>query len=438
MYSRTDINNDPTFGYDNSGQLLVDGIARNFRDADPNVPWWAEYQVANLYQNFSMDSGTTGIGSFGDDYIAGGAGNDMIFGQLGNDTIQGDGSVDYVSRPYLGDLVTVNTAALGGRVGAWRAAATCATSTTGTPICQGNGDLVVYPTFEATTDGEDYIEGGAGNDVIFGGLGQDDLIGGSSDFFSLTTPDQRPDGSDLIFGGAGTRIGRDDDTTLASLDLTHNRDADAIVGDNGRIVRIVGTNGIDVGSTAKYVTFVYDNYGTLRLVVRGVTLLDYTVGGPDFRPDLFGLTAGGGTCSGSGSATTGDCSAILPVLPGRNSWTVDIGGNDEIHAESGDDAVYSGVGSDVVFGDAGDDDLIGGWGFDWISGGTGQDGIIGDDGRIFTSRNNTTVGEPLYGIAPLLATDPDTRLSNGNVIDELIATPGNVQTATINKHDMLN
>ena len=27
-----------------------------------------------------------------------------------------------------------------------------------------------------------------------------------------------------------------------------------------------------------------------KIVVRGVTLLDYTPGGPDFRPDLFNLT----------------------------------------------------------------------------------------------------------------------------------------------------
>ena len=87
--------------------------------------------------------------------------------------------------------------------------------------------------------------------------------------------------------------------------------------------------------------------------------------------------------------------------PGRNAGPChDIGGNDEIHGESGDDSVYTGCGNDVVFGDAQDDDLIGGWGNDWISGGTGQDGILGDDGRIFTSRNNERpCGEPLYGIA---------------------------------------
>jgi len=33
-----------------------------------------------------------GEGSFGNDYIAGGAGHDELFGQLGHDVIQGDGS----------------------------------------------------------------------------------------------------------------------------------------------------------------------------------------------------------------------------------------------------------------------------------------------------------------------------------------------------------
>ena len=457
LYSRTDLNNNTTFGYDSSGQLLVTQTALPLREPDQDAPWWARYQVANLYQDFLMDSGATGIGSFGDDYIAGGAGNDMIFGQLGNDTIQGDGSIDFVSRPDLADLATVNTAVLGGRVGASRATGACVTGPAGKPICEGTGALTVYASYEAASDGDDYIEGNGGNDVIFGGLGQDDLIGGSSDFFSLTTPDQRPDGSDLIFGGAGTRISRDNDTSPTAD--THARDADTIVGDNGRIVRIVGVNGGDVaaavGSTAKFLSFQYD-LGVQKVIVRGVTLLDYTVGGPDFRPDLFGL-AGTGPCSGAAANATGDCSAVLTVQPGRNSWLVDIGGNDEIHAESGDDTVYTGVGADVIYGDAGDDDLIGGWGFDWISGGTGQDGIIGDDGRIFTSRNSSTgitVGgtvcsgpgtdaipcyaERLYGVRALQATDPDTRVSNGDVLNEAIYTPGQVQTATINVGGALN
>ena len=46
-------------------------------------------------------------------------------------------------------------------------------------------------------------------DVIFGNLGQDDIIGGSSEHVQPDCQaDQRPDGSDLIFGGAGTDISR--------------------------------------------------------------------------------------------------------------------------------------------------------------------------------------------------------------------------------------
>ena len=74
-------------------------------------------------------------------------------------------------------------------------------------------------------------------------------FGGSSGLFSLTAPSQRPDGADMIFGGAGTDIGRNDDT------LGHGRDSDTIVGDNGNIYRIVTT-----GGTA-YRTFAYDTYG---------------------------------------------------------------------------------------------------------------------------------------------------------------------------------
>jgi Ca2+-binding RTX toxin-like protein len=72
-----------------------------------------------------------------------------------------------------------------------------------------------------------------------------------------------------------------------------------------------------------------------------------------------------------------------------------------------------------------DDDLVGGYGHDWISGGTGDDGVLGDDGRIYTSRNSTIQGEPLYGIDPLAA------------VNVPISTPGNIQQATINVVDKL-
>src|SRR5256886_10504630 len=165
--------------------------------------------------------------------------------------------------------------------------------------------LFPYTTlFRSSTDGDDYIEGSGGNDVIFGNLGQDDISGGSWSLFSLTSRLQRPDGADLICGGAGTDIARNDLGDTAATG--HARDADAILGDNGNIYRLVGTNGASSGALLR---FNYDNYdATLKIVPRAVQLLDYTPGGADYN-----------------------ATAQAP----------DIRAADEVHGESGD-AVISG------------------------------------------------------------------------------------------------
>src|SRR4029079_1280774 len=128
-----------------------------------------------------------GLGSFGNDYLAGGAANDLVFGQMGDDILMGDGRIE--------DAVDATK-----HVGASRSPDGCpASDTPGTDpthggTCDLTGDLDLVSSFDATTDGEDYIEGNGGNDIAFGGQGQDDILGGSSDFFSLTNPYLRPDG----------------------------------------------------------------------------------------------------------------------------------------------------------------------------------------------------------------------------------------------------
>ena len=328
-----------------TGSSLLSGGA--FAGPAGDVPKWSNWTV-------TIGDGLDGL--FGNDYIAGGAGNDQIFGQSGNDVIQGDGSI-------AGKL-------------------------TGAPVAasrDGAGNLVLVASFEAAGDADDYIEGNAGNDVVFGNLGQDDIIGGSSNLFGLTTPAKRGDGSDLIFGGAGTKAARNDagDTSATG----HARDADAIVGDNGLILRAVGTGGS--ANAAQTLNFNYDDYNTgsgslSKIVVRAVNQLDYTPGGPSFNA--------------AGAAT-------------------DIGAADEVHGEGGDDFIYLGKGSDAAFGDGQDDDIVGGYGNDWISGGTGDDGIVGDDGRIFTSRNGKT--DPLNAVTVA-------------VVPATVATGGNMQIADIN------
>ncbi len=271
-------------------------------------------------------------GTFGDDLIAGGGGDDMIFGQLGRDTLRGDG---LLSNPTV----------------------------TGQPIASAS----------PANDGDDYIEGNGGNDSIWGDLGRDDIVGGSSDLFGLTAAEQRMDGADLIFGGAGDRTDRNDpgETTAGG----HALDSDFIAGDNADIFRLVDSGGA-------FLTFGYDNYSAdpnMRLLPRGIVMLDYTPG-----------------VGGTGSA-------------------------DEIRAEAGDDTVYGMTGNDTLYGDGQDDDLFGGVGDDWIYGGTGSDGIAGDDALLSTARNG--VAEPLYGID---ANAPET-VSAPGVFSATIFAAGDLQ-----------
>ena len=314
---------------------------------------------------------------YGADYLAGGGQDDMIFGQLGDDTIQGDGSIDQT-------------------VGACRFSAVSGGTCTGR-----SRDVLRRAAEHRGRHRRRRLRRGRrrpGRGVRQPGTRRPRRrqlrTCSRSTRWAL-----RPDDSDLVFGGAGLRNGRNDAV------LGHGTDSDTIVGDNGNIQRLVGRNGV-LGSS--YLTFTYDTYtgDAVRLLPRAVTLLDYTAGGPDFRPTWFpGSTAAGYDVSGAGTGT------------------YDVWGSDELHGEGGDDTVYSGGGNDVVYGDAGDDDLVGGWGSDWISGGTGVDGVLGDDGRILTSRNGST--ELLNGLA-----------TANKQVD--ISTPGNAQEAVLYPTGWLN
>ena len=260
---------------------------------------------AERWANFAITPDDASGVPHGADNIAGGAGGDTLFGQGGNDTIQGDGSI--------------SLAVSAGR--------------------DADGLLVVSPSVEnfagAGNDGDDYIEGNAGDDLIFGNLAQHDIIGGSSSLFGLNGT---ADGADLIFGGAGTDIARNNSGDTSATG--HASDADMILGDNGNIYRLVGTQGVDGGA---FLSFTYDNYSVAEhIIVRAAELLDYTPGGMDFDP----------------------VNAVN-----------DLGSGDEIHGESGDDFIYGMTGNDMLFGEGQDDDLIGGYGHDWIAGGTGSDGV---------------------------------------------------------------
>ena len=307
----------------------------------------------------------------------------MIFGGLGNDTIQGDGSIDLVSAGSASACTAgghPGSATVASRVGACKDA---------------SYNMLLNPSVDSSSDGDDYIEGGGGDDVIFGNQGQDDIVGGSSNFFGLTTPAQRPDGADTIYGGSGTRIALDDpgDTSTTG----HARDADVILGDNGKVIRLVSSAGL-------YLQFNYDSYGAAKVIPRAVALLDYSP-----RGDAEYVST---------NPTNQAVSTLVTTDALRNT---NIGGADFLHGESGDDIIHGQTGSDRIWGEGQSDDLYGESGYDWISGGTGVDGILGDDGLLLTSRNGTA--EPLYGIA---ATTQTTLSLNGDQQTTIVNVTGSL------------
>src|SRR5207245_10261117 len=121
---------------------------------------------------------------------AGGGNKDGRCGELGNDLMQGDGSIGADDGNPASITVPVAVADSGSN--------------------PDSDESLFFNVPEATTDGDDYLEGDGGDDLMYGGLGQDDLVGGSSALFGLTSAALRPDGADRIFGGAGTRSPRNE------------------------------------------------------------------------------------------------------------------------------------------------------------------------------------------------------------------------------------
>ena len=254
------------------------------------------------------------------------------------------------------------------------------------------------PSFEAATDGEDYIEGNGGNDIVFGGLGQDDIVGGSSDFFSLDDAAASGPTATTCSSAAPARASAATTTRRAPRrrDLpddaadVHARDADTIVGDNGRIIRIVGVNGTPLGA---------DRPPRHRATSRSTTTR--TTARRDLRPErqdrrprrhAARLHAGRPRLRPGRLRSARQRAGVLqhrrrrhrrhlqraaadraPVAtaarPARGSAT--SAATTRSTASPATTPSTAAAATTSLYGDAQDDDLIGGWGNDWISGGTG-------------------------------------------------------------------
>ena len=172
-----------------------------------------------------------------------------------------------------------------------------------------------------------------------------------------------------------------------------------ILGDNGDIYRLVGSNG-------QFLTYNYDNYPgeTQHIIPTAVKLIDYSPYGD------YSYT----TCDPSNPS---NCWVVTTTHP------TNIGSGDLLHGEAGNDVIYGETGADTIFGDGQDDTLYGNSGGDWISGGTGDDGVLGDDGLLEVARNG--IAEPLFG----LAATTQLTLSNGDANSDDIVVTVNVTGA---------
>ncbi|ROT99487.1 calcium-binding protein [Histidinibacterium lentulum] len=132
----------------------------------------------------------SGLGGF--DEIYGEGGNDTLFGNAGNDTIFGGGGNDTIDGGIGADLIN-------GGIGF------------DVVFGKGGNDTIAglegFDTLSGN-NGNDSIQGNAGNDVIFGGLGNDTIDGGigADTLYGDAGADliAGKAGFDVIYGGNGT------------------------------------------------------------------------------------------------------------------------------------------------------------------------------------------------------------------------------------------
>jgi Ca2+-binding RTX toxin-like protein len=112
----------------------------------------------------------------GDDIVFGAAGNDIIYGGDGNDVLHGDAGDDIIFAGAGNDIVFGGDGA--------------------DIVFAGTGDDLVF-----ADAGNDIVHGGTGNDVVHGGAG-DDLLNGGGDADRLIGDE----GHDIIHGDDGSDI----------------------------------------------------------------------------------------------------------------------------------------------------------------------------------------------------------------------------------------
>ena len=201
------------------------------------------------------------------------------------------------------------------------------------------------------TSGNDTLTGRFGSDIIVGNEGDDAISGLESGDYLYGG-----DGNDAIDGGAGVDYldgGAGNDVLRGGADgdyLFGQASNDQIYGEGGfdHIEGGAGNDFIDGGD--------------------GADRLD----GGDDNDVIYG---------GDGNDyIQGDTYHTALAFFGTSFYT--IGGNDELHGDTGDDVIFGLDGTDRLYGDDGNDALYGGNQDDTLYGGAGDDILLGDSSNV--------------------------------------------------------
>ena len=255
----------------------------------------------------------------GADYILGGAGADILLGGAGADVILGDAALArgtggaVVTDPATRAAIWTGGAVFGLLDGAAGQGLTgyrdAANQDARVLMVQEGGTLYLHGTAtpggtdifalravvqRGPEDGDDHIEGGAGDDLLIGQGGSDDIIGGGSSLLGGET--LAAAGSDALFGGTGR------------LDEAAPAEGNVLVAGNASVRRLVASGAYvlePVGDAAeRVIARAVELAGAAagatpsRLVAAGVSDLlvkslvaDITYGDPEAAPR--GVQAGG-------------------------------------------------------------------------------------------------------------------------------------------------
>lgn len=414
-----------------NGSILDGGriMIKNFHDGDLGLALPPSSAVptstpANIFLGDSQSGQPDKfIGTFGDDYMVGGADRDILEGWNGDDVLFADQAVDLIT---LTDYLDFGGETTNGQYGDFLSA--------------GSGNDILIGSAES-----DALMGGEGDDLILGGAGHDLIYGDAS--YRTSDPDwtykglpemyQAADqsspgwnngiglssivglfdtglgGRDIIYGGSGGDLilaGRGDDIVYGEsgmdfIDGGLGDDAlfggegdDAIHGDlNAQDLSQHGNDYIDLGS-GNVQQFAQGNGGN-DIILGGDT--DDTLEGDDLRglhvpaayhgSDTIDGKGGNDTIWGHGGDDTlygGDGDDYIEGDAGTDFIAAQYQGNDYLDGEAGHDTLLGGGGDDVIYGGSGDDLLIGdgshidfaAHGNDFIDGGEGNDELHGDGG----------------------------------------------------------